>query len=162
MAPLPRARCPACGRVVPVRVTGQLREHLTEAAEMCMAAGMHLGEARAVLGAGKKFRREMAKQGMRVEGTRTNADGIPEITIHVGDEKEENMGKDQLRFEGLDIRGQRFQLKGTTDLATKKEVAIGDVVSGEFKGTVTGVHFDQKDGQLVRKHVVEVDDGSID
>jgi hypothetical protein len=70
---------------------------------------------------------------------------------------------EQVQFEGLRVMGKRFQLKGTTDLTTDQDLSIGDIVAGEFKGRVVGIHHDQtKEGALFRKHVIEVDGGSID
>lgn len=39
MAELPRTRCPRCGRWVPVRRNGALREHYYEANGKCEASG---------------------------------------------------------------------------------------------------------------------------
>jgi hypothetical protein len=74
---------------------------------------------------------------------------------------------EQVAFEGLEVEGLRFQLKGTTDLMTEHPCAVGDVVSGTFKGTVVGVHHEWKSLRggtsiFIRKHIIDVDDGVLD
>lgn len=47
MTPLPRARCPLCGRHVALRVLGRLREHLIEPlGDKCPGSGLTVYAAR--------------------------------------------------------------------------------------------------------------------
>lgn len=49
MTPLPRGRCPLCGKDVAVRVGGELREHRSgqgEPSELCDGSGLTLEAAR--------------------------------------------------------------------------------------------------------------------
>lgn len=79
-------------------------------------------------------------------------------------EKEGPRWHEQMAFEGLEVTGFEFQLRGTTGLEAKGEFAIGEVVSGSFEGMVAGVHFEteKKSGALVRRHVIEVREARID
>ena len=76
----------------------------------------------------------------------------------------EGLEEDQLQFEGLDVGGFRFQLKGTSDLKAKEDHAIGDLLSGTWEGRVAGVVFerDKKTRVLLRKHLVEVTEARIE
>ncbi|HEX7246438.1 MAG TPA: hypothetical protein VF245_12835 [Solirubrobacterales bacterium] len=42
--PLPRDTCPLCGKSVPVRVNGALREHTDESGEKCAGSGNSVAE----------------------------------------------------------------------------------------------------------------------
>lgn len=72
------------------------------------------------------------------------------------------VGKQQTQFEGLEVGGLVVEVKKASAFVDE-ELAIGDVVSGTYKGHVIGVHYDQtKEGDLVRKHVVQVDRARVD
>lgn len=50
MAPLPRKKCPFCKRSVPMRVSGEFREHtLAAGADKCPASGATMVEARTLI-----------------------------------------------------------------------------------------------------------------
>jgi hypothetical protein len=39
---------------------------------------------------------------------------------------------------------------------------IGETLAGTWKGPVSGIHFEEKDGVMTRKHVIDVEQASID
>ena len=69
---------------------------------------------------------------------------------------------DQLSFEGMPVRGVTFAMKSITDLGGKEELHVDEFVGGEWSGQVVSVHHDRdKDGNLIRKHLVSVEKATI-
>jgi hypothetical protein len=66
-----------------------------------------------------------------------------------------------MAFEGMPVLGSTFGLKSVTKLGDDEERSIGTEVGGEWRGTVVGVHFETKEGIVIRHHVVEVEKATI-
>lgn len=112
----------------------------------------------------EKFDRDLGRHGMTLKDVKRREDGTPEMVIRVGEE--EQVGKtavtEQLEFEGMPVAHVRFSLRSATDLWGGEGVhEIGDPVGGQWKGRVAGVLHEEKKGELVRKHIVEVEEGTI-
>lgn len=64
------------------------------------------------------------------------------------------MGDQLAMFEGLPLDSVTAKLKGTLHISGAGRLAIGDIVNVVLEGTVVGVLHEDKDGLLVRTHLI--------